>query len=50
MTFRIHYELPSGEEDSVIISGETIEEIRTKADNHLERVGADTESAWSEQP
>ena len=47
MTFKIHFELSDGTEDSVIITGDTVDEIRTKADAELEkRGGADP---WSEE-
>lgn len=48
MTYRIHYRLSDGSEDSVIIEGETVEDIRAKADIELQKRGADTSSAWSE--
>ncbi len=37
MKFEIHYTLPSGDEESVIIEGDSVEEIRTKADVEVEK-------------
>lgn len=37
MRYRIHYTLADGSEDSIVLSGDTIEEIREKA-NVLEIV------------
>lgn len=48
MKFRIHYTLKSGEfEDSFVVSGETIEDCRVKADEELDRRGG--EEPWSEE-
>lgn len=47
LRFRINFTLPDGSEDSVIVEGETTEEIREKADDEVrERIGRDP---WSEQ-
>lgn len=47
MVFRIYFELEDGMEDSVIVSGDTIEEIRELASCHMElRRG---KNPWSEQ-
>jgi hypothetical protein len=41
MKFRIHYTLPDGSEDSIIISGQTIEDIRKKAAIELKNRGGE---------
>ena len=47
MTFRIHFTLADGSEDSILISGDTVEEIREKAEAAvLARGGRDP---WSEE-
>jgi len=47
MKFRIHFEWPDGTEDSLVLSGETIDEIREKARVEIEeRSGKNT---WSEE-
>lgn len=47
MTFKIHY---NGDyEDSLIIKGETIEEIREKAFAESDRRGWDRSDCWSER-
>lgn len=47
MRFRIHYELPDGTEDSIIVSGETLQEVRQQAEVEVEvRNG---KNPWSEE-
>lgn len=46
MKFRIHFELPSGEEDSVDISGESLEALTLKAETEVSKRGG--KNAWSE--
>ena len=47
MTFRIHY---SGRyEDSLIVNGDSIEEIRSQAFAEVERRGWEVEHCWSER-
>lgn len=47
MKFRIHYTLPDGAEDSIVITGESTDEIREKADAEIsKRIGTDP---WSEE-
>lgn len=48
-TYRIHFTHSDGTEDAIDISGDTVEDIRAKADAELARRNADPESAWSEQ-
>lgn len=46
LKFNIHFELPDGTEDSIVITGETISEIREAAQEAVEaRHGI---KAWSE--
>ena len=47
MKFKINYTLPDGTEDSLVISGDTTDEIREKADAELERRGG--KDPWSEE-
>jgi len=47
MTFRIHFEHQDGTEDSFIVIGETVEEIRVKADAELKKRGG--AHPWSEE-
>lgn len=47
MRARIHYTLPDGSDDSLILEGDTVEEIREKADRELERRSAT--DPWSEE-
>ena len=47
MTFKIHFEYEDGAQDSIIIDGDTIEEIRSKADIELKRRGG--LNPWSEE-
>ena len=46
MTVRIHYTLPDGSTDSIILSGETFADIREQADRELAARGAT--DPWSE--
>lgn len=46
MTVRIHYTLPNGAEDSIVLSGETVEDIREQADREVAARGAT--NPWSE--
>lgn len=46
MKFRIHYEV-NGHEDSVIVTGDTLEEIRDVANREIAGRGAT--NAWSEE-
>lgn len=46
MRFRIHYEV-GGAEDSIVIDGETIEEIRIKAGHELHKRGGI--NPWAEE-
>ena len=48
MKFRIHYKV-NGYEDSVIIEGDLIEEIREKAYAFTDERGAAREDCWSER-
>ena len=48
MKFRIHYKV-NGYEDSVIIEGDRIEEIREKAYAFTDERGAAREDCWSER-
>ncbi len=47
MKFRIHYTLKDGSEDSIVVEGESHEEIREKADIMLEERGG--KDPWSEE-
>tara|TARA_R110000868_G_scaffold401005_1_gene676275 strand:+ start:2184 stop:2333 length:150 start_codon:yes stop_codon:yes gene_type:complete len=47
MKFKIYYEYTSGEEDFIIIEGETVEEIRKKADTETSKRGV--VGLWSEE-
>lgn len=47
MKFRINYTLPDGSDDSVVISGDTTDEIREKADAELTKRGGT--DPWSEE-
>lgn len=47
MRYRTHYTLADGSEDSIVLSGDTIEEIREKAQSEIERRGAT--NPWSEE-
>ena len=39
MKFEIHFDLPSGDEDSIVIEGDTIEELKKMADYEVEKRG-----------
>ena len=39
MTYEIHYTLPGGSEDSVILEADTVDRLRDMADAHVARVG-----------
>jgi hypothetical protein len=47
MTFRIHYTLADGSEDSVVVSGDSIDEIREAATLEVEKRGGS--DPWSEE-
>lgn len=47
MKFKIYFTWPNGTEDSIVISGETIEEIRKKGDRELAKRHA--EYQWSQE-
>lgn len=46
MVYKIHYTLPDGTEDNVIVSGDDIDEIREKANHEVESRNAT--NPWSE--
>ena len=46
MTYRIHFDLPDGSSDSVLVTGETVEEIREKSQAELAKRGGI--NPWSE--
>lgn len=46
MKARIHFTYPDGTEDSIVLSGDSFEEIRAQADAELERRSAT--NPWSE--
>jgi len=47
MTFRIHYTLPDGSEDSITIEGDTLDDIRSRA--ALEVTRRNGRDPWSEE-
>ncbi len=47
MKFRIHYTVKGEFEDSFVVGGETIEEIKAKADAELLKRGG--QDPWSEE-
>ena len=47
MKFRIHFEWPDGTEDNIVITGETIEDIRAQAKEEVEKRGG--KNPWSEE-
>jgi hypothetical protein len=47
MKFKIHFTLNDGTEDSIVVSGDTLEEIREKAYAELDKRGG--RDAWSEE-
>jgi hypothetical protein len=44
--FRIHFDLPDGSEDSIVLYGDSIEQIREDAQAHVEKRGG--MNPWSE--
>ena len=48
MTFKIHF-VSSGVKDSVILTGENIDEIRDKAKIFTAMQGIDESTCWSEE-
>lgn len=46
-TYRIHYTLSDGSEDSIVLSGETVDEIRERAQEAVAARGG--RDPWSEQ-
>jgi hypothetical protein len=51
MKYKIYFTIPylDGNEDSMIIEGNTIEEIQIKAYDEAKKRGADLNSLWSEE-
>lgn len=47
MKFRVYFELDGGEEDSIIISGETLKDIQKQVADEMLRRGGET--VWSEE-
>lgn len=47
MMFRIHFTLADGSEDSIVISGETVGDVREKANREVEKRGGS--DPWSEE-
>lgn len=47
MTYKVFFTLTNGETDSIVIEGESIEEIQEKAKSEIEKRGAI--DAWSER-
>ena len=47
MKFKIHGETKDGKDDYVVIEGETIEKIRTKAESEVKK--RDWMNPWSEE-
>ncbi len=47
MRFRIHFEWPDGTEDSILVSGSSIDELREKATAAV--VLRNGKNAWSEE-
>ncbi len=39
MKFEIHFTLPSGDEDFIVLEGETVDELREMADCEIEKRG-----------
>ena len=44
---KIHYEI-NGQEDSFILSGDNVEEIKDRADREIKKRGIQQEDCWSE--
>ena len=51
MEFKIHFTHNDGTEDSFFVSGESIEEIRSQADDYFNSRGLDKDkiNCWSEE-
>jgi hypothetical protein len=49
MKFRIHFELSDGTEDSIVVCGETVEDIRDKANAEVTKRTPHVADAWSEE-
>lgn len=47
MQFKIHFELSDGSDDSIILSGDTVEDIRAVANDEIEKRGG--KNPWSEE-
>lgn len=47
LTFKIHFEHRDGTEDFVVLSGDTVDEIREKAEAELAKRGG--KNPWSEE-
>lgn len=47
MIFRIHFTLPNGSQDSVVIEGDDIDELRERAEAEVAKRGAT--DPWSEE-
>lgn len=47
MKFRIHYELANGDEDSIVIEGDTLDDIRQKAGEEVAKRSG--QNPWSEE-
>jgi len=48
MKFKIHYTI-QGVEDEIIVTGDTIEDIKKRADEEMTRRGVDQSTRWSEE-
>lgn len=49
MKFRINFEHSSGDADSLVVSGATVEECQAEAEKELKSRGIDPETAWSQE-
>ena len=47
MKYRIHFTLPDGTEDSVVVTGETVDDIQRAASAEIEKRNAS--DPWSEE-
>ena len=47
LKFKIYFEYPTGEQDNIILTGETVEEIMDKANIEMAKRGA--KGLWSER-
>lgn len=45
--YRVHYTLPDGSEDSIVLSGSSIKAIQKKADSEIAKRGGT--NPWSEK-